>query len=166
MKVKFKCKPMERNWLTECRRRGWTIGSTLRQEELAPASNIMAFLPMTKYEKLKRRLLKVAGQAICIRHEPDIHPIVNRGQFFRGYNARMMKGDPCRCHSNSAAMWDANRNKVRIVTGYALTDDGMWCQHTWCIDKDDKPIETTEKRLLYYGFILNDDEAQKFLDEN
>lgn len=116
---------------------------------------------MSDYEKLKQRLL-VTGQAVCLHHEPDLQTILSRGQFFRGYNARMMRGESCKCHGNSAALWDANRNKVKIVTGYALTRDGVWRQHTWCVNGDGCVIETTEKRLLYYGFTMTHTEAEQF----
>jgi hypothetical protein len=114
------------------------------------------------YETLKQRMLAVAGQAVCLHREIDLKELLARARFSRGYNARMMVGEPIRCHANSAALWDANRNKLRLVTGYGLTRDGMWRQHSWCIDQDDRVVETTVKRLLYYGFILNRDEANLF----
>ena len=156
---------MLRGWLDSCRRNGWTIGTQLRHMDIAPASNVTA-MPLEKYERLKRKLLEVAGQAVCLRYEEDIIPITNRGQFFRGYNARKMRGDPCQCHSNSANLWDRNRDKLSIATGYALSDDGMWRQHTWCVDRDNRVVETTEDRLLYFGFLLSYADAEQFFQNN
>ena len=54
----------------------------------------------------------------------------------------------------------------RVCTGYALSDDGMWRQHSWCIDKrprTTKIIETTEPRVLYFGYVLNDEETKRFI---
>ena len=53
-----------------------------------------------------------------------------------------------------------SRGSVRIAFGYALSTDGLWCQHSWGVDAEDgRIIETTERRVRYYGLILNDDET-------
>ena len=56
------------------------------------------------------------------------------------------------------------------MTGYALSDDGMWRQHSWCICdageeyiEDSIIIETTEKRLAYFGFIMDEEESEEFV---
>ena len=72
-------------------------------------------------------------------------------------------------NSNSALLWDANREKCQIATGYALSADGCWRQHSWVV----QPLttkyriwETTEKRIAYFGFILNDEECEEFYYNN
>lgn len=95
-------------------------------------------------------------------YEEDLHDILARGVFLRGYNAMFMPGEACRCHANSAYLWDVNRKTMLIATGYALSRDGMWRQHSWCVSrKSNRVIETTEKRLLYYGFIMTDRESER-----
>jgi len=148
MKTRFKLNPMDSEWLARCKSNGWTRDSIHSQ-----------------YDDLKNRLLDVAGQAVCLHKEPDILDIMRRGKFFRGYNATMMKGAPCKCHSNSAALWNQNRNVTHIATGYALTRDGMWRQHSWCM-YGAGVVETTVKRLLYYGFVMTYDECVTFWMQN
>lgn len=67
------------------------------------------------------------------------------------------------CHRNSARLWSEDKGK--IITGYALSDDGIWRQHSW-IDAGDYLIETTDSRVLYFGYCLNDAESQEFEFEN
>ena len=158
---------MDRKWLDSCRAAGWTIRKPFPAES---AGSDFDF-PAAKYEELKQRLLKVAGQAVCFHVEDDLLDILRRGQFIRGYHARMMRGEASRCHSNAAACWDANRGLTKIATGYALSRDGMWRQHTWCVRWNAaidawQVIETTERRLLYYGFVMNAAECELFLLNN
>lgn len=120
-------------------------------------------------EKLKQKLLNIGGWAVCFPYsDPDIDHILNRGFRFAA-KAKMMRGEPSQCHANSAALWDNNRDKAQICTGYALTKDGMWRQHSWCVIKtlrSYKVIETTLPRVSYYGYILDQDEAETFLFQN
>lgn len=162
MKLRARLRPVSRKWLSACRKNGWT-----KNTRLPPPSPLWRKqYPARDYEALKQRLLDAAGFAVCLHQEEDLPFLLSRGEFYRGYNSRTMRGQNCRCHANSAALWDVNRSKLRIVTGYALSRDGMWRCHSWCIDKDDKVIETTEKRVLYYGYPMTPAEAEEFLDNN
>ena len=159
---------MSQRWLKSCRARGWTKRKPFPAEPLASGA---ANFPAEKYEELKQRLLAVAGQAVCFHYEEDLLDILRRGQFFRGYDAISRRGEPCQCHSNSAALWQANQGLTKIATGYALSRDGMWRQHSWCVMWNQKTdayqvIETTEPRLLYYGYVMNSAECEKFLSDN
>jgi len=93
-----------------------------------------------------------------------------------GYNAyvhikgaRLRKGRPNRCHANAASLWLNNMDDTRICTGYALSKDGMWRQHSWLIhfkEKSNQIIETTTPRIGYYGFVLNTEQCIKFVSKN
>jgi hypothetical protein len=72
----------------------------------------------------------------------------------------MRLGEPSACHPNAAMMFVRSRRRVRIASGYALSADGLWRQHSWGVDVEDgRIIETTERRLRYYGIVLNDVET-------
>jgi hypothetical protein len=115
---------------------------------------------------LKNILLNIGGWAACIPAvEPDLEKLKLRGRKFPGKSI-MMKGEPCRCHSNSAACWDENRELCKICTGYALSRDGMWRQHSWILTNQGKIVETTEKRVQYFGYIMTLEECELFLDSN
>ena len=162
MNVRFQCTPMSRQWLADCMSAGWTKGVPLELKHLAQTFPHK----LHDYEALKQRLLAVAGQAVCLHAEEDLPAILARGQFYRGYNSRTMRGRPINCHTNSASLWAANKGQLTLVTGYALSRDGMWRCHSWCVGMGGKVIETTEKRVLYYGFPMTKTEAETFLANN
>lgn len=111
---------------------------------------------------LRKKLLSMGGEEIVPRYEGDLDEIMRRGKMIRK-NVRFIDGSPGSCHSNVAILYQ--RGGIKIVTGWALSDDGLWRQHTWGIDNNGI-IETTEVRDKYFGFILNDTEAELFVDRN
>jgi len=113
---------------------------------------------------LRLKLLSIGGLEIVPREELDVEKILSRGKLIE--KPVKLTGDPSsRCHSNSARIWYNNQDDCRIVTGWALSDDGLWRQHTWVIVGDDL-LETTSERLKYFGFILNEMESLNFAYSN
>ena len=121
---------------------------------------------------LRDVLLSIGGESVCMYYEEDLDRIMERGILWSGVDTVMMPGRPSHCHGNSAYCWDANRDKVTIATGYAMSySGGMWRQHSWCVGLDDPDrgpyiIETTEPRIAYYGFPMTYDECEVFLYQN
>lgn len=124
--------------------------------------------------ELRDRLLTFGGEQGCMPAiEEDIIPIMERGQFWYGDEAHMEIGRPSQCHRNSAELYDNNLDnpkvKLKIATGYALSDDGLWRQHTWLVQalpRKDVIIETTSERVAYFGFVMTAEEAERFVYEN
>lgn len=117
------------------------------------------------------RLLELGGwTALVPFNEPDFSRILMRGQLWYGTDVRRVRGRPHGCHENSALLWRKRRRELRLVTGYALSDDGMWRQHSWCIrpmpSGSWRVVETTTSRVGYYGFVLIDTEADEFYARN
>jgi hypothetical protein len=81
--------------------------------------------------------------------EPDLDALRASGSVF-GPACRVLGGDDGECHRNVAILWiDA------IGTGYALSDDGLWRQHSWGVDRAGTVVETTTiRRLAYVGVVL------------
>lgn len=70
------------------------------------------------------------------------------------------------CHQNVASVWTARKfGIVGIATGYALSDDGLWRQHSWGILRDGV-LETTTTRLKYFGIVLQGERADFFAASN
>ncbi|MCK9435357.1 MAG: hypothetical protein M0R32_11265 [Candidatus Cloacimonetes bacterium] len=122
-----------------------------------------------KHEELERRLLLLGGVRVCSTWEEDIDQILARAEAYKGTKSRRQKGRPCRCHQNSAALWRKNQYRMRIATGWALSRDGIWRQHSWVVEllvnwdsSGYQIIETTERRLVYYGFVMDSDECHEF----
>lgn len=88
------------------------------------------------------------------------------GEVVPGRPRRLVRGEPSSCHQNVAALWKARPKTIRIMTGYALSDDHIWRCHSWAIDKySGRLIETTVERDLYYGIRLSAKEAARFAEE-
>ena len=85
-----------------------------------------------------------------------------------GKRSLLWPGAPSRCHGNAASLYVFSKGKMRIASGYALADDGLWRQHSWGVGAvDGRVMETTVRSLRYYGFILDDgDESLKFFLAN
>ena len=125
-------------------------------------------------EPLKHLLLDIGGWAVCLPYtDPDIQHVLRRGRRFPGRSISI-PGQPSQCHFNSACLWEMSQEgklqphkNIEICTGYALSRDGVWRQHTWCCFSDPKlkVVETTVKRVQYYGYVLTQDEASKFVFE-
>ena len=70
------------------------------------------------------------------------------------------------CHQNVASVWKAHKfGIVGICTGYALTEDGLWRQHSWGLLRE-ALLETTEPRVKYFGILLQGDKAERFANSN
>lgn len=111
------------------------------------------------------RLLEVGGKAVAARYEEDAEKILERGVEMSPKGLKMMVGNKSACHANTARLYEANFKVVKIVTGYALSPDQVWRQHTWGL-WDNKVVETTEKRTKYFGFILTPQETEDFCRHN
>jgi hypothetical protein len=161
MTKKLSCEPMSDEWKQSLQENGkwWFTGFS---GTLTP--------PLQAILVLRDKLLTFGGEEACMpSEEEDLQKILSRGQFWYGHNLRMMRGLPSQCHRNSAALWDKNRDKVVLATGYALTEDGMWRQHTWCVQirpRKNRIVETTTPRLGYFGYVMNEGESEAFLDDN
>lgn len=123
---------------------------------------------MDKMVKLRDRLLEFGGNIACM-DLTDAHydAIMERGQYFYGEGIHHTKGFPSQCHYNACAFWAKHQLCMRIATGYALSKDGCWRQHSWLVEplKTKYRIwETTEDRIAYFGVILTQEECEEFCE--
>ena len=116
--------------------------------------------------ELREKILSFGGDAVCMSvYKNDAEALMTCGQVWPGYGAVMMPGEACRCHKNSFTL--AAEKGYRLCTGYALSDDGMWREHSWCVNRNGETveiIETTEPRVLYFGYALTDEDTENFSD--
>jgi hypothetical protein len=72
--------------------------------------------------------------------------------------ARQVAGEDGACHRNVATLW-ANGDTTAMGTGYALSPDQLWRQHSWALAEDGAVLETTTSpRLAYVGIRLHSGE--------
>jgi len=130
-------------------------------------------------KRLTDLLLAVAGERVCLlgcEVVEDIEKSLARGLLF-GRTHKRMPGAQSKCHMNSALCWEANKANSLIATGFALSSDGIWREHTWVVvarrpgAKPSNPkawwtVETTTPRTRYFGYILTPEECEVFAGEN
>jgi hypothetical protein len=136
-------------WVKGCIERGFTLEKPHEDE---------------RHEILKKKLLSYKGWAVCIYNEEDLEKLLSdRSKLYFAAHLRMKAGLPSQCHFNTCRNHEDYGYK--ICTGYALTRDGMWRQHSWGLDGRNI-IETTTRRILYYGFEMTDTETKEFCYDN
>lgn len=122
---------------------------------------------------LRDKLLSFGGEEVCLpAYEEDLFNILKYGQlWYSSFESK--KGEPSQCHRNACYCWDKNEDyadgTLRICTGYALSADGMWRQHSWLAYKTPRSVhivETTEPRKLYFGFAMTHKMCEEFYAQN
>lgn len=156
-------------WGTVLGRAKWEVVEPERRRWLAGhEAEVLSHSPALR--ELRDRLVSILGKWVVLpAQEEDLKKILRRGELMvggpHGGKPLMRRGAKCQCHSNSAGCWDANRDMLELCTGYGLSADCCWRQHSWCWYAGKKRVvETTTPRIAYYGFRMSLDESEEFLD--
>jgi hypothetical protein len=116
---------------------------------------------------LKPLLLKLGGAYVVApqRPDPDLSLLIESGFVTSG--AVLVKSmDHHACHRNVAKVWKARKHGiVAIGSGYALSSDDLWWEHSWGIRREGI-LETTKQRLKYFGLVLQGAKANSFAEMN
>lgn len=110
----------------------------------------------SSWQQLADRLKRIGGTTVCAQFEEDMQLILDQGRTWtpRQKDILTAKGRRLRCHDNALMLAAANRH-LQVWTGYALSTDGIWRSHSWCVDPRSWTIvETTNKRVAYHGARL------------
>jgi len=121
------------------------------------------------FKHLEGRLLAHGGSRVVMQSEmpSDLAKLLEEGRLFDGTGSRLIRGAQSRCHTNSAIRYlqfchgQTGYSTCEIVSGYGLSRDGLWRQHTW-LWADERLVETTVRRILYYGAVLSPVESVRF----
>ena len=149
-------------------RRIWRKGWAARQPHLLLRQRwLEGCADQPRLQVLVDQLLELGGWFCVFREPPEPHldQLLARGRVFTPARLLRRPGRSSGCHGNAAAEW-LKCDDLRIVTGYALSDDGLWRQHSWGLLTDDRVVETTVARLRYFGAILTDPAAAEFVLAN
>jgi len=73
-----------------------------------------------------------------------------KGRVFHRRGLKLELGPRSACHENAMAWWRRNQDGA-VMTGYALSTDGIWRPHSWGLTVRGTIVETTEKRTIYFG---------------
>jgi hypothetical protein len=116
------------------------------------------------WEKFERLVMQHGGRCVVppVKPDPLIDLLAAEARVVDGASVHLSNGKQSDCHQNAVALWRAGECDA-IGTGYALSNDGLWREHSWGI-RDGKPVETTVPRLKYYGIAMTGDRATWFAD--
>ena len=77
---------------------------------------------------------------IVVLPDPDLSELLSSGRLITEPIV-MEQLDEGHCHENVAELWlSRERGLTAIGTGYALSEDGLWRQHSWGM-RDDQIVE-------------------------
>jgi hypothetical protein len=164
---KLETVPMDAEWKQSLKTKFWSSKYKGGLETLCERNNI-DIGHMEKLMLLKEKLLEFGGDEVCIHLvDDDIDKILNNGQLWCGDHVKYEEGETGQCHRNSINLWYENKHRLAFATGYALSEDGMWRCHSWCIDTycDNRVVETTEPRVAYFGVVFTDEESEYFYND-
>jgi hypothetical protein len=68
---------------------------------------------------------------------------------------KTMNGNRNNCHENAKRQQERYPHRYRAITGFALSTDGIWRQHSWAFDfKDGKLADTIfgSTNRKYFGY--------------
>lgn len=141
------CEPMDEEWKERLSSTWWGVGS-----KVPFPSN---WRNESAHRDVMAKCLSFGGEAVCMPSEDvDILDIIENGVFIYGDNADVFKMKTSRCHENAEALVNSNPDRYIAMTGYALSEDGVWRSHSWVIDKEHaKLVETTVPRVAYFGCV-------------
>ena len=122
----------------------------------------------------ERRLLGHGGALVKHPVDPErdieyllMHATVWHVDPVRG-EVHFVEGVAHQCHANAGALWlkGSTPNREHAVTGigtgYALSGDGLWRQHSWAVTSHEVIVETTEVCVAYAGIVLSGPPARLF----
>jgi len=144
---------------------GWVVGGanhTLTPDEAARKLMFGARLDglnettvgyKAAFLRLEAALLSVGGWAAVPPLEVDglVEVLYTNGQLFSLDGLTCVPMQDSACHSNTTE-WYHNQTErdTGMCTGYALSPDGLWRQHSWGVLRG-RIVETTIERIAYYG---------------
>lgn len=152
----IECKPMDEEWKQRIAEKKWWANAN---RDKVPTNKI----PIRKFMD---KLLEFGGEEVCISSWDMFDDLcVIDGQFWFGKDFNQAYNKDFRCHTTTVDLWEILKSNRVICNGFALTDDGVWRQHTWIIhlDIDDTHeniikrefIEPHSPKIAYYGICMN-----------
>jgi hypothetical protein len=152
------------------------------QREFLSAQNEAASKIQPEFAILRSKLLEHGGEELVppcawdnnlqqntVRRETDVAALIDHGYLMNSVDVicKSRGMEPNSCHRNISRLWLQKKKRdplAGIATGYCLTEDGLWLQHSWGVrkGKDARIVETLGKRDMYFGILLTGIDADVF----
>lgn len=114
-----------------------------------------------KWATLTGKILSYGGEAVVAMPGGEVHIglLLETGQPLLG-PVTFLPGEPSNCHENSMRLWGTGQAD-RWASGYALSEDGLWRQHSVGLMKNGIVLETTVSRVAYFMSVIWDEEMRE-----
>jgi hypothetical protein len=119
-----------------------------------------------RWPALSKLLLSMGGYAVLPVREPRWYMtrILSDGILMSTKRCVLKRMVSSQCHQNACDLYELGG--VLLATGWALSgDDGIWRRHSWALKPSGCIIETTEKRVAYFGVVLTPSESERMVQE-
>lgn len=114
---------------------------------------------------LRTKLLNIGGQEVVPIEEIHLEKLIKHGSVINSDSLQIINGgQQHRCHQNCCYLYEENESITHIGTGWGLSNDVLWRQHSWCM-KGEKIIETTVPRKIYYGILFDENNVREFIKD-
>jgi hypothetical protein len=109
---------------------------------------------------LRTLLLSMGGEIVCdwnlgATAEDVTRATTRLGMLWPVTGRKTMQGSRNDCHENAKLQQERYPHRYRAITGFALSTDGIWRQHSWAFDfKDGKLADTIfgSANRKYFGY--------------
>jgi hypothetical protein len=116
------------------------------------------------WEELSQTLTKFGGKAVVSGAETlEMLELLNeRAEMEQPRSVRVQAMEAGQGRRNALMCWARSLGTEKMISGYALSVDGVWRQHSWARDERGI-IETTEVRVAYFGAERSFEECARML---
>ncbi len=124
------------------------------------------------WERFRTACLEHGGIEVVPPLEVDaqLARLCSDASYFDGVPTSLITMHPSRCHANVSSLWlhsEPDHDPVMMIgTGYALSKDGLWRQHSWGHTRNGALVETTALREAMYGIVLHGTDSAMFAVAN
>jgi hypothetical protein len=140
---------------------------TEEQEAFLASRFLTAVRLQPRLRSLRKLLLTLGGTHFVAppSYDHSVDRLIADG-FIMAAPIHLKRIQLSRCHANVSKLWTRKRRTiVGIGTGYALSKDGLWRQHSWGLLREGI-LETTGAREKYFGILLQSLDADSFSEAN
>jgi len=125
------------------------------QDDAVIEKKLHAFAPGSEMALMPEAFLAHLSVSEKAVHAFRTERLARCGVFLNCESVKSMPGQKGACHDNSHALALQNPAIEFVGTGYALSKDGVWRQHSWVHGADGRIVETTESRIAYFGTVCD-----------
>jgi hypothetical protein len=124
------------------------------------------------WEQFRHSCLEHGGIEIVppMLADAQLERLCSEAVLFDGHAAVFHVMDTSRCHANVSSLWlrgEPEHDPVMMIgTGYALSKDGLWRQHSWGHTRNGSLVETTSPRDSMFGLVLQGTDSARFAIAN